>query len=99
MNGEVEMEKPNITNMILATSLLGFGVETNLHAIEAEIGHVLPSGAAWNVASSVASTGSTSWIGHLTAYPSAMTEAVYAGVADEHLLKQGGGLQNWPRRA
>ena len=91
------MEKLFVTKVIVGASLLAFGVETNLHAIEAEIGHALPSGMVWNIVAS--STGTASWIGsHPTAYPSAMTEAVYPGVADEHLLKQGGGLQHWPAR-
>jgi hypothetical protein len=95
------MEKSNATTVILAASLVGFGVETNLDAIDAKIGHALPS-AVWNIVASSAasSTASTmSWTSsHPTIYPNAMTEAVYAGVADEHLLKQGGGLQNWPAR-
>ena len=38
---------------------------------------------------------STSWISsHLTAYPSAMTETVYVGVTDQHLLKQGGAVHD-----
>ena len=88
------MEKSLVTKVILAASLVAFGVETNLHAIQAEMGHALPSGAVWNVAST---TGSTSWISsHLTAYPSAMTETVYVGVTDQHLLKQGGAVHDWP---
>jgi hypothetical protein len=66
------------------------------YTTEAEIGHGLPSGMVWN---NVASATSTTWSGSpLTVFPSAMTETVYAGVADEHLLKQGGGVQHWPAR-
>ena len=88
-----------IAKTIIFGSLTAFAVETSVLAHNGKIGHGLPS--AVQIAPTLASSGAASMLvvsGALHHFPSAITEAVYPGVADlpgvvSEFLKKGAGLE------
>jgi len=82
-----------IAKTIIFGSLTAFAVETSVLAHNGRIGHGLPS--AVQIAPTLASSGAASMLvvsGALHHFPSAITEAVYPGVADSKVLKNDGQL-------
>jgi hypothetical protein len=78
----------NVTKAIVGVSLAAFALKTYELARHGKTGHGLPS--AMQIALSTSSNAALVMGGGLQHFQSAITEAIYAGVADSKLLKNDG---------